>query len=49
MDITISIRIPEAVVDDLDRVVKANRYMSRSDAVRDYVRRGTRDDLKEVK
>lgn len=48
MDITLCTRFPEAIVGDLDKAIDGKRYMSRSDAVRDYVRRGIREDLKEM-
>ena len=48
MDTTLCTRFPEAIVGDLDKAIDQKRYMSRSDAVRDYVRRGIREDLKEM-
>lgn len=45
--ISITTRISSADSDNLDRVVGQKNYLNRSDAVRDYIRRGIREDMKE--
>jgi len=49
MDATICARIPYAVVADIDILIKHKMYMNRSDAVRDFARRGVREELAKIK
>ena len=48
MDISICTRFPEAEVEDIDKLVKSGRYMSRSDAIRGWARRGLREDQEKI-
>lgn len=45
--ISITTRISNSDASNLDRIVDAKSYLNRSDAVREYIRRGVREDMKE--
>lgn len=40
MDQQICARFPQSDIDEMDKLVQNNKYMNRSDAVRDLVRKG---------
>lgn len=48
MDQQICARFPQSDIDEMDLLVTTNKYMNRSDAVRDLVRKGLQI-LKDVK
>ena len=49
LDKTLNVRINDMVIADLDLLVKNGIFSSKSDAIRDFTRRGIREELKKLK
>jgi len=43
--VNVSIGMSSADLRDLDTVIRKKKFLNRSDAIRDYIRRGLREDL----